>query len=100
MSTSLSFALVIIAQLASTLLFVHIRVFIIGSTYLKQEKNISLNFFLSHSWHRLLGDADSLFCLFPLSLSQTGWHALSLAGMGALASIAYIPKRDWREEGR
>ena len=43
-----------------------------------RDVNLSLNFFLSHSWHRLLGDADSLFCLFPLSLSQTGWHALSL----------------------
>ena len=37
--------------------------------------------------------------LFP-SLSPSDWLACSLwlAGMGALASIAYIPKRDWIEE--
>ena len=46
-------------------------------------------------------DADWLFL--PLSsfpLSPSDWLACSLwlAGMGALASIAYIPKRDWIEE--
>ena len=40
------------------------------------------------------------FLSLSLSLSVSLSLSLFLAGMGALASIAYIPKRDWIEESQ